>query len=291
MPRRLWPIHPPLPLLPLLGLLAWATSIGPVNAHPGIHEQEREAEAALAAGPRDPEAHLHRGRLYAERREWDAALESYEQARRLGADPNAVDLLAGAVFLEAGWFRMAKARFEAVLERDPERHDARFGRARAWMGLDHPKEASSDFALALAKMPEPQPAYILERRDALLAIGEREDALGALEEGMTRIGRVPTLELAAVDLEVSLGRHDAALRRMDSLLDASPGQPLWMARRAEILEQAGRTEEARAAYVNALGLVQARSARSGSRRFAELETELRQAVQRIPEDQRTEVRP
>lgn len=253
-------------------------------AHPGLHEQERAVQEALEARPDDAAMHLRQGRVHAEKHEWDAALESYERARSLGADPDAVDVVAGATLLDAGWPRMAKLRFEAVLVRTPERDDARLGRARAWMKLAHPEEASADYAAALERMAEPRPAYALEQRDALLALGRREEALDALDRAIARIGRVPTLELAAADLALDLGRTDDALRRLDALLAQSPNHPLWMSRRGQILERAGRTGEARATYSHALDHLHARSARGQSRRLAALEGELRAALERTPND-------
>jgi tetratricopeptide (TPR) repeat protein len=254
----------------------------PALAHPGIHEQQRAVAEALADQPNDPAMHLRQGRIHAQQGAFDAALECYERARGLGADPDDVDVVAGAALLDAGWPRMAKLRFAAVLARRPDRHDARLGRARAWMKLDHPEEAAADYAVALERMAEPRPAYALEQRDALLAMGRREEALVALDRAMSRIGMVPTLQLAAVDLALELGRTDDALQRLDLLLAQSPNHPLWVSRRGQVLERAGRTEEARAAYRDALGQLRARSARSRSRRLSALEGELRGALERTP---------
>jgi tetratricopeptide (TPR) repeat protein len=217
-------------------------------AHPGLHDQERAVLEELAERPDD------------------------------------VDVVAGATLLDAGWARMAKLRFEAVLARRPDRDDARIGRARAWMRLAHPEEASVDYAAALDRMAEPRPAYALEQRDALLALGRREEALDALDRAMARIGMVPTLQLAAADVALDLGRTDDALRRLDALLAQSPNHPLWMSRRGQILERAGRSEEARAAYAHALDHLHSRSARVQSRRLAALEGELRAALERTPND-------
>ena len=253
------------------------------TAHPGIDEQEQVVDGELARRPGDPEMHLRRGRLLADRGEWDAALEAYERARSFGADPDRVDVVSGAALLDAGWPRMAKQRFDAVLERRPDRDDARLGRARAWMKLDHPEEAAADFAAALDRMAEPRPAYALEERDALLATGRREEALAALARSIARLGAGPTLQLTAIDLSVDLGRYDDALLRIDGLLKTSPGHPLWIARRADILDRAGRADEARAAYADALDRVRSRSARAHSRRFDALEGELREALARLPD--------
>jgi tetratricopeptide (TPR) repeat protein len=256
---------------------------GSPAAHPGVHEQEQAVADELALRPGDPEMHLRQGRLLAERGEWDAALEAYERARSFGADSDRVDVVAGAALLDAGWPRMAKRRFDTVLERNPGRDDARLGRARAWVKLDHPEAAAVDFAAALERMADPRPAYALEQRDVLLAIGRREEALTALDRAISRIGVVPTLLLAAIDVALDLERYDDALLRIDGLLKTSPGHPLWIARRAAILDRAGRRDEARAAYADALERVRSRSARAHSRRLDALEGELREALAQTPD--------
>lgn len=249
-------------------------------AHPGIHEQEAAAAAALAESPGDPERHLALGRVHAEKREWDAALALYASARGLGADDARVARLEGSAYLEAGWPHMARTRFDRTLGVNPNDGAAHLGRARAWMKLDHPENASKDFEVALTTLPLIQPGYVLEHHDALLAANRPDDAIAALDAGIVRLGQVPALQVAAIDARVGAGRYDDALRRIDLLLAASPGHPGWSARRAEILEQAGRTEEARLAYVDALAQIQVRTSRRRTGRLNALEKEVRAAIQR-----------
>jgi predicted Zn-dependent protease len=74
---------------------------------------------------------------------------------------------------------------------------------------------------------------------------------------MARLGPLPSLALPAVDLDVRLGRWDSALIRLDALLRQAPSNPSWIARRAEILARAGRTDEARAERARALRQIDA----------------------------------
>lgn len=273
----------------VFGLFLLLLAIAPLPraaGHPGIHEQEAAAESDLAAHPEDPERHLTRGRVHAEKGEWDAALASYDRARRLGASGARVDLLCGAAYLDAQWPHMARASFEGVLGDEPGHPTARLGRARAWMQLDHPEEAAADYRVAVARLEVLQPGYVLEYRDALAAAGAPADALGALDRGMERLGQVPSLQLAAIDTQVEAAEYDDALRRLDLLLARSPGHPTWSARRGEILERAGRTEEARLAYVDALENIRSRTSRRRSLRLEELEGRVRAALARqdIPKE-------
>ena len=61
-----------------------------------------------------------------------------------------------------------------------------------------------------------------------------------------------TLQLTVVDLELKRKNYTGALERIDRIAERSPRKETWLARRGEILEQAGKPEEARTAYQNAL---------------------------------------
>lgn len=244
------------------------------SGHPGIHEQQEAADRALVEKPADPSNHITRGKLYKDIGDWDAALDSFQRARALGASEERVATLEGETYFAAGWVRTASRRFDAALASAPDDPHARIGRARARMKLGDPEGADADYAVAYHVLERVSPGLVLERRDALVAAGRPDDAVALIDEQIARVGLVPALQEGAIELELARGRHDDALRRVDALLAQSPDHPLWSKRRADVLKQAGRAEEAQAAYRKALDIVRARSARRNSRRLADLEKEL-----------------
>jgi tetratricopeptide (TPR) repeat protein len=131
-------------------------------------------------------------------------------------------------------------------------------------------------------MSRPTPEHVIARRDALLSLGRRSEALTALEAGLARIGPAVSLELAAVDLEVELGRYEAALARLDRLLGRTAVSPAWVVRRGEVLERAGRPAEARAEYARALALIDARETRRSTTAFTDLRRRLETALASTP---------
>ncbi len=247
-------------------------------AHPGVHEQEEAADAALAEQPLDAEAHLARGKLHFHAREWDQALAMFERARQLGAAGEQVAVLEGRTFLAVGWPRLAKLRFDRATEMAPHLPPAHIGRARALVALGRPAEAEANFASAFEALERTRPALVLERHDALVAAGRADAALRLLDERMNEMGLIPSLQLAAVDLDIAAARYDGALRRIDALLAQSPGHPHWAVRRAEVLSAAGRGAEARDAYESALASLQSRIARRPSERLEKLNREVRAAL-------------
>ena len=110
----------------------------------------------------------------------------------------------------------------------------------------------------------------LRMYDAALAFGDDVDvhlAKGRLLEGLGRhaeaassyeaalAGGAPSAALRArlIDVERRLGRHDRALAHVDAALREARLDTRWLLRRAEILDDAGRSAEARRARLAALG--------------------------------------
>lgn len=267
--------------LAVLASLVSATAL----AHVGIDELDSRAKAIVAAKPDSPEAHLDLSRVLQEERQWDAALVAVEEAAALGADPDVVGARRAGIYLDAGFPRMAKVEIDRVLARRPTAYDLLHQRGRAWLALGDAEAAAKDFGEAIAKGSRPTPEQVLARRDALLALGKKREALGALDEGMARVGPVVSLTMPAIDLELELGRPDAALGRLDALAKTSAPNPLWIARRGEILAQAGRTGDARAEYAKALALLDARPQGRRGKPLDDLRKRLQTAL--APTDQST----
>jgi tetratricopeptide (TPR) repeat protein len=246
----------------------------PALAHVGLDELDARSRDAIAARPKSPDAYLDHARILQAKREWDASLAAIEEAASRGADPDVVGARKASVYLDAGFPRMAKLELDRVLARRPAAYDLLHERGRAWLALGDAEAAAKDFGEAIAKGSRPTPEQVLARRDALLSLGKKRDALRALDEGIARVGPVVSLVLPAIDLELDVGKPDAALARLDALARGGNPNPLWIARRGEILEKAGRDADARAEYAKALALL---DARPPSRRGKPLE-ELRQKL-------------
>ncbi|HKS35595.1 MAG TPA: tetratricopeptide repeat protein, partial [Verrucomicrobiae bacterium] len=142
--------------------------------------------------------------------------------------------------------------------------------------------AAKDFTRALGRLPEPKPEYYLERADAVMSASGRrvETALRGLDEGMTRLGPLAPLQLRAIDLELSRRDHDRALARLAPLIAQSPRKETWLARKGDILQQAGREKEAREAYAVALTAAESLPpAHRRTRAMVALENQLRRVLE------------
>jgi len=252
-----------------------ALSLGTAAAHPDLEFVRGALEGLLAEHPDDPELLLRQGRLREMARDWDGALVAFAHAQEHGADPTAVAAARGRVFLAAGFPRMAMFEYDRALAQRPDAYELLFERGRVQLELGRPDAADEDFARAIANMKLPRPEQVIVRRDALLARGKREEAVRALDEGIARLGPIASLELPAIDIEVDLGHYNGALRRLDTLLQQTPANAAWIARRAEILKRAGRATDARAEFARALRQIETKPAQRQNTATKELAERLR----------------
>ncbi|MCH6561536.1 MAG: tetratricopeptide repeat protein [Myxococcales bacterium] len=253
-------------------LAAFAPS---VEAHPDIAEKEAFIEQALQESPADPTLHLQRALIQRQRARWDEAAASYLRAAALGADRDQVGVALAQVFLDAGWPKTAEMQVQQVLHRRPENAQALITRAHVRRALGKPQGAAADFERGVGRLVHPEPGLVQQAMNAQLAADRPEVALQIADEAMQKIGIVVSVQLPAIEIELELGRLEAALARIDALLLQAPRHELWLAQRGEILEGAGRVAEARATYEHILSLIQERPPRRRSEKIAALERRLR----------------
>ena len=137
-----------------------------------------------------------------------------------------------------------------------------------------------DYTRAINLASEAQPELYLERAQALSDEGTNyfTEAVKGLEEGMKRMGPLITLQLYAIDLEAKQKSYDAALARLDRVAAASPRKETWLARKGEILQLAGRPEQAADAFQAALKAI---AQLPDTRRYVPAMQELEKRIQAV----------
>ena len=227
----------------------------PAYAHDGIHERIEQATRAIAENPKDAELYVRRAALHRAHRDDKACRRDLEAARQLDPECRGLDL-------EYGRFWSAKkdwVRAEAALDRSlkhfpdgPLASSARRMRGRARASRSRHSEAVSDFEWVLANASEPSPDDYLERSRSLASCGRTEEAIAGLDEGIAKLGAVPALVVAAIDLAIRGGKLEAALERVEQALLGAKRKETWHSKRGDILLLAGREDAAREAYRSAL---------------------------------------
>ena len=250
-------------------------------AHGDLHGLILNATQQIEKDPLNPELYLRRAELHRAHEGWDAALADLSRAEALTNHWPILHLARARLFLEAGWCESAKVSADCFLAKEPDNAEALTVRARARVKLGERLAAVEDYTRAISHASPPSPDLYLERAQALQAEGDAHlgTALVGLEQGLARLGPLVTLQLPALEIEVKQHRVDAALARLDKIMNQFPRKETWLMRRGEILREAGRPGEAVVAFQQAL---QALDALPPTRRavpaMAELERRLRAAL-------------
>jgi tetratricopeptide (TPR) repeat protein len=226
----------------------------PVLAHGMLHEQIIEVTKLIEQNPNEASLYLKRGELHRHHCNWKEALVDYGKAANINPNLTIVDLARAKMMLEAGWPGKAKVSLDRFLLKHPNQSEALVLRARALATLGKYLEAAEDFTNALSSLSNPEPEYYIERSHALSKAGPDhiEDALHGINEGLRKLGQIVTLQLYAIDLELKLKNYEAALARLEQIAAQSPRKEKWLLQRGEILQKAGRYDEAHKAFSKAL---------------------------------------
>jgi tetratricopeptide (TPR) repeat protein len=248
-------------------------------AHEGLHEQIAEVTSRIRREPKNAMLYLRRGELYRLHRDWGAALADFRQADVLNPHLNIVAFSRGRMYQDAGNLAKAKFWLDHFLSEEPDHGDALITRARVLSKLGAYDHASRDYSKGIALLPRVIPEYYIERSSALIKSGKPRAALQSIDEGIKRLGAVVTLELLAIDIELMNKRYEAALSRLELIAAQSPRKEVWLARRGEILHEAGRKLEARVAFQSALAAIEQLPARHrNAKATVELDKQIRAAL-------------
>lgn len=222
-------------------------------AHGEVHPRIEALTKAIDGSPRDARLMSDRGTLYALDDDWSRAARDFAHAYALSPGDPTLEHHLGNALLHLGAPREARDFLDSALLRDPSRSDAHLLRARAHVALDELDEALIDFDSAIALAQSPSPETYLERADAIMSLAPDrvDDALLGLAEGRKRLGPLVTL----IERTVELSRGEDALSAIAELPSGLSSTYRWQGKRASILREASRFDEASRAYRDALATI------------------------------------
>jgi tetratricopeptide (TPR) repeat protein len=234
-----------------IAMICWPAA---VLAHGDLHGQILDLTQRIEKEPRNPELYLARGELQRAHEDWDSAQADYDFALALNPKLEIIDFVRGRLFFEANWPISAKISLDRFLKKQTNHVEALVTRARTLRKLENRVAAARDYTRAIQFTTESRPELYLERAQTLVAEGGPyvKEALQGLDEGIRKLGPLVTLELNAIDIEVTRKEYDGAITRLDAIAAKSPRKETWLARKGDILQLAGRTDDARAAFTSAL---------------------------------------
>jgi tetratricopeptide (TPR) repeat protein len=273
-PRGRWPVVALMLLLVSLGSAV-------VQAHGDLQGQIDSVSARIKSDPGNAELYFRRAELYREHEEWSAAIADYDRVEKLAPGNDAVHLGRAKLLLASGRYEAAQGELNRFLAARPDHVDALVTRARVGEKLGQHALAAEDFARAIQLANPPEPEFYLERAQALASAspGHPEAALACLDEGSARLGPLPTLGLAEIDLEVGQRNFEAALARLDQLSAGQKRQEMWLERRGDILVKADRSVSAVLAYRDAQKAIARLPARQqGTQSMQDMQARLKQKI-------------
>ncbi len=239
----------------LLGFLLAVLPAQRLSAHGDIHFQIEQINPKIKKSP-SAELYVKRGDLYRLDEDYAAALEDFQRAEKLNPKLDTIYLGRGRTLFESGRHKDALPALDHLLGMKPDHPDGRILRARAHAALGENTSALRDYDHVVGTVPSPSPDCFLERSVTLTKLNRQQDAVRSLDEGISRLGNLPSLQLAALEIEIELKQYDAALARIDVAMTPLQRKEQWLTRRGEILKTAGRNEESKAAYAAALAAIQ-----------------------------------
>jgi tetratricopeptide (TPR) repeat protein len=225
--------------------------VAPAGAHGDLDLQIAAATREIQRSPNDERLYLKRAELHLLHAQPDAALTDLAPARRLDPAEPGIYLVEGRALLAAGRFAEARPAFDRFLTIEPNHPIALWFRARTFVQLGRRELADADLRRCLEVIPQPGPELHLARAGNLEATGDLEAALQVINEGIESRGPVPALQLAAVDLETTLRRYQAAARRLDGMIADSKRPAGLLTRKAAIQIEQGDMTDARDCYLRA----------------------------------------
>lgn len=219
--------------------------------HGDVHVQIESLNPLIQTAP-TADLLVKRGELYRLDEDFTAALADFDRAEKVDPAFDTVHFCRGRALFEAGRWKEAAESLDKLLHKRPDHVEGHMVRARAHFRLNEYEAALEDYDRIVALIESPTPDCFLERAETLTALGRSDAAIKNLDEGIARLGNLIALQKAAIDIETQIKRYPDALARVDRVMATLQRKEVWLARRGEILDAAGRHEEALRAYSEAL---------------------------------------
>ncbi len=218
------------------------------QAHPAISAQIDELDHAIQAAPDQAELLLRRAELFRQYRQWPAALRDLDAAERLSPEAALTTRLnyqRARLFQQMKQTDQALELIERYLATNPSDPDAHRLLAHILRDLGQTEKAIAAARDALRLNARPSPDDYIELASIENASGDSQSAVATLDLGISRLGPIVSLQLAAIAIDEQAGEFTAALQRLDALGHAGMQEESRLVRRARVLSAAGRHEEAR----------------------------------------------
>lgn len=216
-----------------------------ISAHPAIEQQIHDINRALAAAPADTGLVLRRAELFFQHEQYKAALDDLAAVERIAPGTPDLAYRRAKIYREMKRFDEARILLERHVADHPANAPAQRLLSRTYRDLELFDQAVDAGRKAIESSARPSPDDYLELAAMQRSSGAHPAALKTIEQGISKLGSIITLQLAAIAIEEQTGRFDAALQRIDALKSAGVQEESRLVWRARVLTRSGRAQEAR----------------------------------------------
>ncbi|GEP44388.1 tetratricopeptide repeat protein [Brevifollis gellanilyticus] len=231
-------------------ILTLMLPLSQASGHGAYHDELLRIGHELETKPEDSSLYRQRAVLHMGHEDWQAALVDLERVDRLQPDASDTNGLRGQALNLAKQWAAAQAVLSQHLTLHPDDGDALFQRGRARRHLDDKQAAVTDYRAAFEKEGARQTEQVSEIAEVIAEQDGADEAAFFLEQVLVKAGNEPGLLQQVIDLYLRSGQVEPALRHLESLQRVMPRPEPIMARRAQILSEAGRQAEAREAWTS-----------------------------------------
>ena len=170
--------------------------------HPVIEARVNDLNNAINKAPQIQELYLMRGKLHASHGDRKRAKQDLESALSIKKSPEVLVAL-GNLYLSEGNYTRSRECFSDALNLDPRMAKAWLGQARASAKLGYPELVLTSYKNYFSLEKNAQPGHFAAAVRTI-STQDRVEAQRILEDGINRLGPIPTLTDLALHLELEL---------------------------------------------------------------------------------------
>ena len=219
-----------------------AVLVAPGWGHGDRNEHLAGLDAKIEANPNAVSLLLERSAAHRRLGHFEASLADLDRALVLSPDNHRVHYLRGLTHLRSGSLAEAEVSLRQYLKSEPGSASGYTALAETLTGQGRHVAAGEHYTLAIAAQGVAVPDHYLARAKAYRAAGTPYLGLAVegLDEGMSSIGPLVTLQRLAIEIELDRGDHAKAIARIDEVLARAPRKETWLVRKGSILAAAGQ---------------------------------------------------
>lgn len=212
-------------------------------AHAGHDVQLQRLDKSIAVKPASQRLHIERAALYTQAHRFADAEADFKRSDALG--PAVAADYHRALFYEArSQFDDARRSLNRYLGSRPSATYAYEARARIAQALGEDSAAVADLRRYLALSKQPNPGNYIATANLLSKQGDYAAALNLLDEGLKRLGIIPSLQHEAIAIEKRYQNLPAAIARLETLREPLRANAQWKLQMATLLLQICETTKA-----------------------------------------------